>query len=87
MSCPYKDTFGEPRTGVHAMRIPVLDVAFWDTAMTVAGAWLLKRFVFKHTEFWKILVLLFLLGEVAHVAACVQTPVTSLFVNNFKSKY
>ena len=28
--CEYKDIFGKPREGIHATRIPILDVALWD---------------------------------------------------------
>ena len=35
--------FGAPRTGFHATRIPVLDLAAWDTMGTLAIAFVLAR--------------------------------------------
>ena len=33
--CQYKDVFGAPRQGVHAARIPIVDLAFWDVLGTI----------------------------------------------------
>jgi hypothetical protein len=33
--CEYKDIFGKPREGVHAARIPIVDLALWDVVGTI----------------------------------------------------
>ena len=45
--CKYKNIFGEPGKGVHKKRIPILNIAFIDTLLTVIGAW----FIYKYFKF------------------------------------
>jgi hypothetical protein len=33
--CQYKNILGEPRTGIHSLRIPIIDVGFYDVLSTV----------------------------------------------------
>lgn len=68
MSCPFKDIFGAPGTGVHSIRIA--DIAVVDTAMTAAAAWFIYR---KH--FWTTFIILLIIGEVFHYLFCVDTKV------------
>jgi len=80
--CPYKSIFGEPRTGVHTRRIPVLDIALADTVMTVIGAWALQHWVFPDVPFWKVFLAFFIFGEILHWMTCVKTPVTQFFLDD-----
>jgi hypothetical protein len=74
MSCPYKNIFGEPRTGVHRWRVPILDISVVDTALTVLLAFgIFKIFNFKN--FWIVMLWTFIVGEIFHWAACTQTRV------------
>lgn len=72
--CPFKYLFGRPRTGIHSTRIPILDWALADTAMTVVLAWLLARWLMK--PFWFVFLLTFLVGEISHLLTCVDTAFT-----------
>jgi hypothetical protein len=72
MSCPLKNLFGAPRTGVHAARIPVLDVALFDVLGTIAGAWAIQRYVTPGQSFWVVLIALFITGELMHRLFCVR---------------
>ena len=75
MSCPYKSLFGDPRTGSHAMRIPVLDISVTDTALTFVGAWAIQHWFFPKTPYWKVFLVFFLIGELMHYLFCVKTRV------------
>ena len=62
-----------PRAGMHALRIPVLDVALVDVAGTLVIAGLLARWL--RVRFWKVCLALFVAGVVAHRLAGVRTRV------------
>ena len=79
-TCPFSDLFGNPREGVHSVRIPVLDIAFVDTALTFIVAWFLQKTFFRETPYITVLVLFALLGEFLHIIFCVKTPVRDLLV-------
>jgi succinate dehydrogenase hydrophobic anchor subunit len=66
-----KDIFGEPGTGIHSFRIA--NIAVVDTAMTVIAAWFLARWI--HQPFLLVLLVLFIIGELVHVALGVDTTV------------
>lgn len=74
MLCPYKDIFGKPGTGVHAIR--VFDVALVDVALTVIAAYYISKhygWSLKWTIFWA-----FIIGEIFHYIFCVETTVIKL---------
>lgn len=74
MSCPYKNIFGAPGTGVHRWRIPILNIALVDTAMTVLLAFgIFKTFNFK--SFWFVMLWTFIVGEIFHWLACTRSQV------------
>ena len=75
MATDLADIFGKPRAGVHAARIPGLDIAFWDTVGTVIVAVVLA-FVFRQSA-WRWLLLLCVLGFVAHLAFGVRTKLVT----------
>jgi hypothetical protein len=71
--CQYKDIFGKPGEGPHSYRIA--NVAIIDVGVTVIGAFLIaKLFKFK---FLKTLIVLFILGIIAHKVFCVKTTVNN----------
>ena len=78
-SCPFKDIFGKPGTGVHSIRIA--NFAVVDTLMTIIGAFLISKYFRK--PFLITLLLFFLLGELLHWVFCADTTfilkVKSLF--------
>lgn len=72
--CQYKDIFGAPNTGVHRYRIA--NIALVDLGLTILAAFLISR-IFK-TNFWLTLLILFILGIIAHRVFCVRTTIDKL---------
>lgn len=73
MICKYKDSLGKPREGIHSYRIPVLDIALFDTLLTLLLAKVIS-IVFK-IPFVLSLVVCFLSGIVLHKVFCVETKI------------
>ena len=71
MSCPYKNIFGAPGTGVHSIRF--MGVAVADTVLTfllaLYTAWEFRGNVWFHFLFWVIV------GEILHYLFGTQTAV------------
>lgn len=72
--CQYKSIFGEPNQGVHSIRL--FNVAIVDVIMTVVGAYYISKYF--NYEFRLVLIILFLLGIVAHKIFCVDTTINKL---------
>ena len=82
--CQYKNLFEEPRTGIHSLRIPIIDVGFYDVLFTI----LLGLFIsvipilFFNTNTKKTIILsqifVFLSGIIIHRLFCVRTRVDKL---------
>lgn len=70
--CKYKDIFGYPRIGAHAIRIPIIDIAFVDTLLTVILAWFIYK-QYDYKSFWNVFIVLILIGIVIHHMFCVKT--------------
>ena len=70
----YKDIVGKPREGIHAMRIPGLDVAAQDTIATILFA-IIIALVFKWS-IWKTVLGAFLIALFFHVLFGVKTKLT-----------
>ena len=73
--CTYKNIFGKPNEGIHSTRI--FGFAFWDIFFTVILAFLI--YYFFGYNFWFVLLILFILAEIAHMLFCVDTAFTRLF--------
>ena len=71
--CKYRDIIGKPGTGIHSYRL--MDVSVVDVLVTVLGAYLLHLRFFPSRPFWLILLVVFLVGIVAHRLFCVRTTV------------
>ncbi len=74
MLCKYKDALGKPKKGIHRYRI--FNIAIADVIMTIIGAVIIS-YLFKF-NFWTTLLILFLLGIIAHRIFCVNTTVDKL---------
>jgi fatty acid desaturase len=74
MLCKYKDALGKPKKGIHSYRI--FNIAIADVIMTIIGAVIIS-YLFKF-NFWITLIILFLLGIIAHRIFCVNTTVDKL---------
>jgi hypothetical protein len=72
--CKYQDMFGKPGTGAHSKRL--FGVAIVDVIFTVIGAYIFAR-IFK-TKFIKMLIILFIIGIIAHRLFCVRTTIDKL---------
>ena len=69
--CKYKDVFGRPKEGAHALR--VFDVAVVDVVLTLVVAVAVSAHF--HVPVWQCALALFALGIAAHRAFCVRTTV------------
>ena len=73
MFCQYKEIFGKPNEEVHAYRIPYVDLAAVDVVATfIFGVifWYVTRYCFAY-----IIVVLLLIGIIAHRLFCVRTKI------------
>ena len=69
--CKYKSIFLDPSEGPHAFRI--FGLAAVDTILTVLfGLWYSYKF---NTNFWKTIIILFILGIILHRLFCVNTTI------------
>ena len=77
--CQYRDIFGQPRTGAHALRL--FDVAIVDVVLTVLGAYILSMYI-PAIPFWTILLSLFIFAIILHRLFCVNTKINTLIFGN-----
>ena len=75
MFCEYKEILGKVKKGVHSYR--VFDIAVVDVVMTILGAYLLHLFI-PQSNFFVVLISLFLLGIAMHRLFCVRTTVDKM---------
>lgn len=71
MLCKYKNLFGEPRKGIHSIRL--FDIAIVDVLLTVLVGFIIAKLT--HTNLMLVLGLLFLLSIFIHKIFCVRTKV------------
>ena len=72
------EIFGKPKEGIHSNTIPFLNIATFDTLGTLAIAWGVSRY--WKTPFLLTLLIIFAVGELAHLAFGVETR----FIKKFK---
>lgn len=86
--CKYANALGEPRKGVHSIRL--FNIAIVDVLSTIALAFLFAIF-FKYaiklkatflSIFFISLVSLFILGIILHRLFCVRTTIDKLIFRN-----
>jgi len=77
MMCKYKDSLGKVNEGIHSYRF--LNLAIVDVLFTIFGAYLISKFT--NINFYKILLILFLLGIIFHRIFCVNTTIDKLLFN------
>lgn len=77
MLCRYKDIFGEPRKGVHSIR--VADFAAVDVILTIVAAAVIAK-ALKVNVFATFIVLL-IMAIIIHRAFCVQTKLNQMIFN------
>ena len=69
---------GVPKKGVHSFRI--FNIAIVDVVLTIIAAFLISYYM-KY-RFWKVLLVLFLLGVFLHWVFCVNTTINSFLFQN-----
>lgn len=72
--------FGKPDEGSHALRDPIFGTALWDVIFTIIGAGAISWW--KKYDFVMVLLVLFILGIIAHRVFCVRTTVDKLLFAN-----
>lgn len=72
MNCKYKNLFGNLREGLHSYRIGKF--AIFDIVTTLCLASIVK-YIYPDTNIILILILLFIMGIIAHRVFCVRTPI------------
>ena len=73
MFCEYKDIFGKVGEDIHSYR--VFNIAVVDVVATIIMSYLLKIFIFPKRSFFKLTIILFLLGIILHRLFCVKTTI------------
>ena len=72
--CKYANIFGAPNTGSHKYRI--LNIAIIDVIATIFVVFIISK-AFKY-NFKNVLIILFLVGIIAHRLFCVRTTIDKL---------
>ena len=75
MFCKYKNIFGKIKEGLHSYRI--FNIAIIDVLLTIIVAYII-HYMFPRYKFSLVLLLLFLLGIIAHRLFCVRTTIDKL---------
>jgi len=81
MFCKYKNIFGKVGEGVHSYRL--FNIAVVDVVATIVLAFIINK-IFPQYKFKKVLLVLFLLGIVAHRLFCVRTTIDKLLFKNIQ---
>jgi hypothetical protein len=81
MFCKYKNIFGKVGEGVHSYRL--FNIAVVDVVATIVLAYIINK-IFPQHRFKKVLLVLFLLGIVAHRLFCVRTTIDKLLFKNIQ---
>lgn len=75
----FKDVLGRPGEGLHAVRIPIIDLALWDVVGTFVLAYVLYLFGYG-TIMFNFLVL-FVMAEILHYIFGVKTAFIKYIIN------
>ena len=76
--CKYKNILGFPGKGIH---FHLFGIAIMDVIFTFIGAWIIKKILNYFnifTQYWVILLLLFMLGILLHKIFCIKTTINKL---------
>ncbi len=66
--CAYQNIFGTPGQGLHTR---FCGVAIFDVLLTIGVSYGISRWTKKN--FWLILLIMFMIGEILHYIFCVKT--------------
>lgn len=81
MLCKYKNILGEPKKGLHSIR--VFDIAIIDVLLTILGGYIINIFIPKsnYLTLIFIIILLFIIGIILHKIFCVRTTIDKFLFN------
>jgi hypothetical protein len=79
MFCKYKNIFGEVNQGIHSYRL--FNIAIVDFIFTILFG-LILHIIFPNFNLVYTLIILFLLGIIAHRIFCVRTTIDKLLFEN-----
>jgi hypothetical protein len=74
MFCQYRDVLGKPNEGIHATRIPIIDVALWD----LVGMIILIVILSHYISTWSAILVVSLGTIFLHYLFCVNTRVNTM---------
>ena len=77
MFCQYKNILGEVGKGIHKYRL--FNIAYIDVLLTIIASYLISKLV--NIKFWKVTILLFILGILLHRLFCVNTTINTFLLN------
>lgn len=70
----YKDIFGKPNEGAHAIRIPIINLAAVDVIGTILIAYILWLIIpQKRVSLLMMIIIIFALAEIMHILFGVKT--------------
>ena len=85
--CKYKNIFGEPKTGIHNIRI--LDISVFDILIVILIGIFIHQIVIVNwlhlhnsIKLWMIISILFIIGIFVHRLFCVRTTIDKLLFEN-----
>ena len=76
--CKYKNLIGKPNTGIHSIRF--MGIAIMDVIITLLGCFIISYYT--KISFFKVSIVVFILGIIAHRLFCVRTTVDKLLFPN-----
>jgi hypothetical protein len=75
--CKYKNILGEPRKGVHSIRL--FDISVVDVVLTFVLAWGINGLISGNSKtYYIVLIFCFVLGIALHDLFCVKTTIGKL---------
>jgi hypothetical protein len=75
--CKYKNILGEPRKGVHSIRL--FDISVVDVVLTFVLAWGINGLISGNLKtYYIVLIFCFVLGIALHDLFCVKTTIGKL---------
>jgi len=77
MLCKYTNIFGKPKEGIHSIRI--YDIAIIDVILTIIFSFIISYYY--KINFYLVLTVLFIIGEILHLIFCVNTTIINYITN------
>jgi hypothetical protein len=82
--CKYKDIFGKLNEGPHSYRIPLINLAFIDVALTILGAYVVSQYY--NISFLVMTIFFIIIGIISHKIFCVDSTLNVFIFGKTKVK-